>query len=231
MGEYERKMAKEIKGMKKGKEMWNMIYKLKGEKVKKKDEMKIYNEEGEEMENIECQEEMTRYWQGIYTKNGNRMDEVWNEEKKREYENIVRETRERENDTREMGLPRVGDPYRNVKTMKLKIEKKDVERAFRRIKGGKSGGIDGLKPEMYKEMAGYGGSMEAFREAIERIVEEGGEPDSWKMSRTVMIKKKRKPEVKDLRPIALTDVSYKVMMSVIKDKIEQHIGDNGMNKR
>ena len=82
MGEYERKMAKEIKGMKKGKEMWNMIYKLKGEKVKKKDEMKIYNEEGEEMENIECQEEMTRYWQGIYTKNGNRMDEVWNEEKK-----------------------------------------------------------------------------------------------------------------------------------------------------
>ena len=36
--------------------------------------------------------------------------------------------------------------------------------------------------------------------------------ESWKMPRTVMIKK-RKPTAADLRPIALKDVSYKIMHS------------------
>ena len=43
-----------------------------------------------------------------------------------------------------------------------------------------------------------------------------------------MLSKKRRPGVSDLRPIALTEVSYKVMMRVLKDKIESHIKENGM---
>ena len=45
-----------------------------------------------------------------------------------------------------------------------------------------------------------------------------------------MVEKKSKPSVKDLRPIALTDVSYKIYMMLIKDEIERHIVQNQENK-
>ena len=41
-----------------------------------------------------------------------------------------------------------------------------------------------------------------------------------------MTEKKRKPTAKDLRPIALTNFSYKIYMSLMKDEIEEHMKEN-----
>ena len=48
-------------------------------------------------------------------------------------------------------------------------------------------------------------------------------PESWYTSKTVLIPKTKKPTVKDLRPIALTNATYKLFMGILKTKIEHHI--------
>ena len=42
-----------------------------------------------------------------------------------------------------------------------------------------------------------------------------------------MIAKTNKPKVKDHRPIALTNTSYKLTMNLIKDKLVEHIKSLG----
>ena len=48
-------------------------------------------------------------------------------------------------------------------------------------------------------------------------------PSTWTESKTVLIPKKNKPTVKDLRPIALTNATYKLFMGILKSKMEKHI--------
>ena len=55
-------------------------------------------------------------------------------------------------------------------------------------------------------------------------------PKSWKGTKTKVIKKIKKPMVKDFRPIALADISYKILMSIVKDQIEDHIEKNNLRK-
>lgn len=45
-----------------------------------------------------------------------------------------------------------------------------------------------------------------------------------------MLLKVRKTTVADLRPIALTTVSYKMMMKVVRDKLEKHLEENNMKR-
>ena len=39
-------------------------------------------------------------------------------------------------------------------------------------------------------------------------------------------KKKKKKTAKELRPIALTNMSYKLFMSLVKNEIEEHLEEN-----
>ena len=49
---------------------------------------------------------------------------------------------------------------------------------------------------------------------------------SWEKSNTRLIPKVNKPTAKQLRPIALTDVSYKLFMTIIGNKIDAHLLEN-----
>ena len=42
-------------------------------------------------------------------------------------------------------------------------------------------------------------------------------------TRTVLIPQGKKPTVSNLRPIAMSDVTYKVMMAIMREKLEEHI--------
>ena len=54
---------------------------------------------------------------------------------------------------------------------------------------------------------------------MNKVMEEGMVPKEWKILITVMVPKTKKPEPKDHRPIALTNVGCKIYMSLVKDKI------------
>ena len=46
---------------------------------------------------------------------------------------------------------------------------------------------------------------------------------AWEKSYTRLIPKVKKPTGNQMRPIALTDVSYKLFMTIIGKKIDRHI--------
>ena len=47
-----------------------------------------------------------------------------------------------------------------------------------------------------------------------------------KNNHDIMIQKKKRPTDTELRPIAMTDVSYKILMSLIGREIEKHVAEN-----
>ena len=51
-------------------------------------------------------------------------------------------------------------------------------------------------------------------------------PESWSKSKTIMLPKSKKPTAVQLRPIALTDSSYKIFMALIKSRVEKHLCNN-----
>ena len=59
------------------------------------------------------------------------------------------------------------------------------------------------------------------------MLEEKHEPTEWKKSKC---QKKNRPTETELRPIAKTDVSYKILMSLIGREIEKHIAKNKIGK-
>ena len=65
---------------------------------------------------------------------------------------------------------------------------------------------------------------------LNRVTTDEEVPRRWKISRTKMIKKTRRPTVKDYRPIALLDVGYKLYMRFIKNKIEEHLRKNHLGR-
>ena len=62
------------------------------------------------------------------------------------------------------------------------------------------------------------------------MLEENHEPTEWKKSKTIMIPKKNRPTETELRPIAMADVSYKILISLIGREIEKQIAENKIGK-
>ena len=70
--------------------------------------------------------------------------------------------------------------------------------------------------------------METLVRVLQQAVQTAEVPDSWKESSTVLIPKKQKPKVNEYRPIALTNIGYKLMMSVLRENIEEHLKKNNL---
>jgi hypothetical protein len=92
-----------------------------------------------------------------------------------------------------------------------------------KIKNGKNEGPDGIKGELLKSLAESPICIRGIREGLNRVNREGRPPDSWKRSKTSMIPKTKKPTVTQMRPIALTNVGYKLYMSLLRDTIVEHM--------
>ena len=90
----------------------------------------------------------------------------------------------------------------------------------------KTPGPDELKPELYKTLTKDETCLEALAECLKKELDIRQKPPKWKKSKTKMKKKVKKPTAKEIRPIALTNMSYKLFMSLAKNEIEEHLEEN-----
>ena len=85
------------------------------------------------------------------------------------------------------------------------------------------------KPIIYKELGKSKICKEVMVKGYNKVINEGKIPIKWLNSRTKLIKKCNKPKAKDHRPIAVTNIDYKILMSFLKKKIENHLQINGLD--
>ena len=116
-------------------------------------------------------------------------------------------------------------PYRKVKVNSFEISEDEAKKVREKLKTGKSAGLDGLRAELYKELINDRRAKEKLTASYKKVLEEKQEPTEWNKSKTIMISKKNRPTKTELRPIAMTDVSYKILMSLIEREIEKHIAE------
>lgn len=104
MKKFEEKTAQKIRNKKGRKKMWRMINKLKGKCKEKKNDLKLFNENEEEICDNEFEKKKIRqFWEGIYKKTRNRIQEEWNEEKQRKYEKCWTESKKERRTQRSYG--------------------------------------------------------------------------------------------------------------------------------
>ena len=202
--------------------------------------------------------QLRNFWRNIYKKHENLTKEKWNTEVKEDYkqeilegnilqvakyQNIPPEIKEHmdlavntdEILTYEKRIKEHLDMEFKLQThikpmMDTVIDTNKITKTIKSMKKGKSAGPDGLKIELYKEMLESEVCLQKLTECLQTEYYKGTKPVSWKTSKTKMIPKTSKPTAKDLRPITLTDVSYKIFMALIRDDIENHLVQNNLVK-
>ena len=256
ISKYENKLTKEIRNNKvKPEKKWKYINELRGIDNNQKD-LCIYNEKGEKLEEMQERQAVFAQWSEIYSGEENNMSRVWNQEKEKRY----KETKESQiilkkiskatimddgsiiAKVEEMAIPanlvehydmefRVDPPIRAMG--KAEIKENELIRKIKELKNKKASGPDGIKNEIWKAI----GRNEICRKVLlDCMNNELTEPNlpippSWKTSITKAIPKVKKPTAQEIRPIALTDTSYKLLMSILSEKIEKHLmANNQMNE-
>ena len=116
---------------------------------------------------------------------------------------------------------------RKINNMKYTpITTTDIKKQINKLRSGKAPGPDGLKPELYKYLQEDEQFLTIMKDIMNQIVSSGHIPSNWSLSNTKLIPKNKNPKAKEFRPIALTDITYKILMGILKDKIEYHINVN-----
>lgn len=232
---HEQKKCDEIRqGGNKSKKLWENIDSLKGKEIKSKEAI-LYNEEGTKLESEEAKEKLLEFWGQIYGKHENKIEEEWNEEIAKKYQQEIEKDDFREEKGYPISLREHMDAAMESRNMITPMKYPDftnrkVKEKLRKLKNRKAAGPSGLKPELYKAMNNSETFLKTITNCFRKELKRKNKPPSWKTSNTKMIPKKSRPTVKDLRPIALTEVSYKLFMSLIKDEIEEHLWNNNEMK-
>ena len=112
----------------------------------------------------------------------------------------------------------------------VQISVLEIEKQINKLKIGKASGPDTIKPELYKNLIKCESLIFILTKLMNDVMNSGIIPYEWKQSITKLIPKNKKPKFEDFRPIALTDISYKILMGVIKEKIEKHLTDHKLMK-
>ena len=186
----------EVQREKGGKELRKNIRKISGKEVKKK-ELRMYDEDGKELEEIEAQERIERFWKQIYQAHQNKKNEYLNQEEKETYEIEMEriEEQDREEETNE-DIPRIVlDPYKKVKVNRFEISEEEVKKVLKKLKTCKSAGLDGLRAELYKELINDRRATEKLTASYKKVLEEKQEePTEWKKIKNNNDTKKEKTE-------------------------------------
>ena len=91
----------------------------------------------------------------------------------------------------------------------LEITVQDVKQQIQIIKEKKSPGPDGMKPDIFKILGTDEQCTQVLTCALNTTLkQEEMSPNSLALSKTVMVSKKKKPTIRDIRHVALTNATY-----------------------
>ena len=248
---HEKRITQEIRETKgSGKKMWQMISKLKGQKQKMDKEPEVFDEEGRKLESSLVQDRLIEFWKTIYNGHPNDMAQEWNGDIREEY---AKEMEDKNRGT----LILYTSSNHNVGNMEVQTqclvghlkehmdsagkiiseaeeamewknwEAEEVKAMLRKIKRGKQPGPDKIKGEFLKWLAEDPLCTETLTSCLNKVVQDNKIPERWRNSKTVMLQKNNKPKVKDFRPIAFMNSGYKLLMSLIKEKVIEHVATRG----
>ena len=233
---------------------WKYIKMLKNRDiVEKRKQIEIYNSNGNKLSKENTKTELVEKWKKIYQSSTNEIPRVWNNEEKIKYKRMREEEENnrtlrinyrvvnRDNlaiyriQTEQIIVPeilrehmdmafRIPNPMRNMKKPYININ--DIRKVTKRMKAGKASGPDGIKPEIYKAITEDDELTLTMAHYMNEALDSGKIPVTWKESNTTLIPKTSKPQVNELRPIALTNIAYKIFMGIIKSKLEEHLEEN-----
>ena len=97
-----------------------------------------------------------------------------------------------------------------------------VETKLKGLKQNKSAGVDGIGSKMLIELADV--IADIFSCLFRKSLSSGDIPDDWKLANvTAIFKKGSKYSPGNYRPVSLTVQLYKVMESLIRDKMVEHL--------
>ena len=101
--------------------------------------MRIDDEvEEKELEEIEAEERIERFWKQIYQTYQNKINEYWNQEKKTYETEMERiEEQDREEETKEDIPGIVLDQYKKVKVNRFEISEEEIKKLLEKLKTGK----------------------------------------------------------------------------------------------
>ncbi|KAK4328188.1 hypothetical protein Pmani_001395 [Petrolisthes manimaculis] len=169
---HEEKITNEIRnGNNQSKKMWTNINKLRKKDTAERQDIILYNEEGEVLTDDAAKQELETYWNGIYKAHENNVPHTWNQNARDQYmtqdnqerinqqEQTIEITNNQDNDVQEIRihtdlLEHISMAVRVEKTtspMKSpQVTRVEVKTALTKLKNNKATGPDRLKPELYK---------------------------------------------------------------------------------
>ena len=95
------------------------------------------------------------------------------------------------------------------------------------MKNGKAAGIDGISAELMKHITKNEEIRKYMGKCINNVLREKIQED-WLTSNTTMIPKVKKPKILDHRPIAVTVNSSKIVCTILREKIEEHLKESNI---
>lgn len=103
----------------------------------------------------------------------------------------------------------------------------DVLRLLSKVKTNKSQGPDEIHPKLLKELSGE--LAKPLTDLFNQSLVTGVVPEDWKLANVVPIHKKgSREESSNYRPVSLTSIVGKLMETLLKDRIVEHLKSHGL---
>ena len=225
---------------------------LRGKLRNENKENTLYDLDNKIIENSEYANVINECWQQIYQKHQNDIEEEWSTNKRNQYIHrheheikngsivinninipaILEEHFDMVEQVHRTNIPSILEEHFDMveqincsKAMsKPDITCNELKLHIRKIKNRRAPGPDNIKPDLLKIIGEDDYCIKELTHGMNNILDKKDKlPSTWTESKTVLIPKKNKPTVKDLRPIALTNATYKLFMGILKSKMEKHI--------
>ena len=222
-----------------GKKIYNHINTLKNMEINPKRDCNVYTSNDDIiLDKDEIKNEFKIFWEPIYQQHENEIINKWNNDSKTKYNDIFM------NNNRSVGkyisgvdiengifkyrydtinFPKcLQEHYEYAMPVEKHIHsmndplvtKIQVINQIKKLKEGKAPGPDSIKPELFKYLNMNDEIITKLTSIYNEIIQAGKVPDEWKQSRTILINKNSKPKANEFRPIALTNISYKILMGI-----------------